>query len=205
MITVIIPYVREKGAERCADAAHMNAGIDDGLFDVFPAYDVERIGAPKMVKAMVEVCDSDMICFLGDDTVPQPDYLKHALDRMLRFPDGWGLVGLNDGIIHGGDKPAAHWLGHKRLLNHIGGEFFHTGYYHLFCDNELTARARAIDRYAWAEDARVEHLHPLFEKGAWDEDYRRVYSSRYRVHDRSLFTKRMTEGFHEVCDRISDH
>jgi len=194
MISVIIPYVRSKGAERCADAAQKNAGIDDSMFDVFAAYDVARIGAPKMVKAMVEVCAGDMVCFLADDTVPQKNYLKNALDKMLRFPDGWGLVGFND-CIHDGNGLATHWLGHKKLLPHIGGEFFHTGYYHRFCDNELTDRARMIDRYVWAEDAIVEHRHPVNLKAKWDADYRRVYSPRYRIHDGVLYHKRRSAGY----------
>jgi hypothetical protein len=198
LITVIIPYCRQEGADRCAAAAHKNAGIDESMFDVFAAYDAERIGCPRMVKAMVDASAGQMVCFLADDTVPQPGYLKHALDVMAEFEDGWGLVGLNDGM-HDGQVLAGHWLGHKRLLPRIGGDFFFPGYYHSFCDNELMIKVKKLNRYKWAEKARVDHYHPMNtdddKRGEWDSNYKRVYSPRYRIHDTALFFKRRSEGF----------
>ena len=118
-----------------------------------------------------------MVCFLGDDTIPQEGFLKHALEAMAALPDGWGLVGFDDNIrIKGTIKAAAHWLADKRLLPLVGGEFFHTGYRHCWCDNELCVRASELGRYVFCEEAYVYHDHVIVDIKNDDPDYRRVYS-----------------------------
>ena len=119
---------------------------------------------------------------------------------MATLPDGWGLVGFDDNIRKEGTvKAAAHWLGDKRLLPFIGGEFFHTGYRHCWCDNELCERAEALGRYVFSTKAFVYHDHPIVNGNPADEDYRRVYSQDWLAHDVILFRKRrrvnwITEG-----------
>ena len=189
-VSIIIPYIRKEGMERCKDAIFKNSGVPKEQFEILTSFDGDRIGAPLMVKFLVDVAKHDLVMFLGDDTVPQPDFLSNALQVMAKIPDGWGLVGLNDGVQNG-LYLATHWLGHKKLLSLIDGEFFHTGYYHCFCDNELTQRATALGRYLWSTDAKIKHLNPMVTPGVeTDEDYKRVYSLEWFFHDQVLFWKR---------------
>jgi len=183
-VSIIIPVIRPVKAEKCCAAIYSNAGSWD--YEVVMQDDRDRIGCPKMVKRLVEKSAGQMVCFLGDDTIPQPGFLKNALKAMEGLPDGWGLIGLNDGHQNG-NKLATHWLADKRLLPLLGGEFFHTGYYHTRCDRELTLRCQELGRYAWARDAMIKHEHPAFSTGKVDEDYRRVYSEEYIGHDKRLF------------------
>lgn len=187
MISIIIPIIRLKKAERCIEAIHQNAGIDN--YEIITEIDKERIGCPKMVKTLVNRTRHDLVCFVGDDTIPQPDFLKNALKKMNEFDGGWGLVGLNDGHNEQTEL-ATHWLGHKKLLPFLDGEFFCTEYKHCFCDNELTERSKIINRYVYAKDAVIEHDHPIFKKTELTDDYKRVYALDYIIHDKLLFGQR---------------
>ena len=189
-VSIIIPIIRPDGAKRCIEAIHENAGVPESQYEIVTAVDDKRIGCPKMVKALVERTKHDLVIFLGDDTEPQKDFLKKALQAMSRLPEGWGLVGLND-LHHNGNTLATHWMAHKKLLPLLGGEFFHTGYKHTFCDNELLTRCKQMGRYIWADDAVVVHKHPIFENKKLEGDYARVYSDEYTKHDQQLFTERI--------------
>lgn len=195
-VSIIIPYIRPKGMERCKETIYLNAGIPDDMFEVITAHDSARIGPALMLKELVnKAAKYPLIMFLGDDTIPEPDFLHNSLEVMKQLPDGWGLVGMNDGQ-HDGNYFATHWLADRRMLPLLGGEFFHTGYWHCFCDNELTMRATELGRYLWASNAQLQHLNPVIDKSlSMDSDYIRVYSAEWYYHDHMLFLKRMNNGW----------
>jgi 2-polyprenyl-3-methyl-5-hydroxy-6-metoxy-1,4-benzoquinol methylase len=130
--------------------------------------------------------------FLGDDTIPHPNFLYHAIVAMHKhFPDTDGLIGMND--LYWKGEFATHWLASKKLLPYLGGEFFHTGYNHLSCDNELTEMCRKIGKYQWAENSRVYHDHPGvhgWSDESYDKHYRRVYQFDTMRRDRQLLEAR---------------
>jgi len=196
MISIIIPVIRPEKAERCRNAVIENSGILASQYEIITEEDTERIGAPKMVKKMTDSCQGELVCFLGDDTIPQKGFLKHAIEAMATLPDGWGLVGFDDNIrLKGQKKAAAHWLADKRLLPFLDGEFFHTGYKHCWCDNELTVRASILGRYVFCKDAFVYHDHPIVDIKSDDSDYRRVYSQDWLAHDILLYRKRLKSNW----------
>jgi hypothetical protein len=82
----------------------------------------------------------------------------------------------------------------KKLLKHLDGEFFHTGYTHCFCDNELTQRCKGIKRYRFSEKSKIVHHHPIVQQddSLWDEDLKRVYDAKVYDADRRLFNMRRT-------------
>ena len=142
-----------------------------------------------MVAKLTKMARSENILFLGDDTIPQPGFIHAALDAMATLPDGWGLVGLNDGIHNG--ALATHWLASKKLLDHLpGGEFFHTGYSHCFCDRELTDIARELGRYVYAPGAKIIHDHPHVTGEAYDDGYKKAYAKDAFEHDQRLYRTR---------------
>jgi len=159
-ITLILPYIRLSGASRCLKLAQERSGLPKGDLFLMAEYDEHRIGCPKMVRYMAQTASTDLVCFVGDDCIPQQDFLKNALADMSEFEDGWGLVGLNDNT---GRSLITHWLAHKKLLPYVGGEFFHTGYTHCCCDVELQERASAIGRSKLSKTAFVLHDHPLLK------------------------------------------
>lgn len=193
MISVIVPIIRPAKGQRCIMAAHRNAGLKSSEYEVVAEIDHARIGCPAMVAYLVGKAKGDVICFLGDDCIPQPGYLTNSMKAMATLPDGWGMVGLNDGH-HNGNVLATHWMADKRLLPLLGGEFFHTGYRHCYCDQELQRRCQEMGRYVWAEDARIIHDHPALKGKPLDETYVGYKRENY-LHDLILFRKRARSGW----------
>jgi GT2 family glycosyltransferase len=187
-VSIIIPVVRPARSKDCISSVLENTGIPPTRFEIVSELDYDRIGAPKMVKKLVEKSKYDYVCFLGDDTIAEPDFLKNALEVMHQFPDSWGLVALNDGI-HTGNL-ATHWLAHKKLLDFLNGTFFNISYVHCFCDNELTERCKEMGRYAYAENAKIIHNHPVRDIRFNDRFYRSVYDESVFIKDMLLYQKR---------------
>ena len=189
-VTVILPYIRPEKVKRCIAAIRVNAGVPDDDYTIMAVEDTERVGVATMVKRLVDASTTEFICFLGDDTVPQPGFLAAALEDIKRFPDSVGLVAFNDGT---GRQLATHWLASKCMLPLVGGEFFSTAYKHLFCDNELTDRATSLGRYYYSQTAVVHHDHPLLMGQALDDaddDYKRVYASDAFKADQKTYRRR---------------
>ena len=186
LISVCIPTIRPEKSKRVRKIVWDEAqygGIDIEILD---EQDTERIGAPKMLKRLVDKSRGDLVMFLGDDTIPQKGFLGAALDAMQTLPDGWGVVGLNSQY----SQHAAHFLADKRMLPLLGGEFFNTIYKHCWCDQELTDLAKEVGRYVFAAKAIVQHDHPIFTGMGEDADYLRVYSEEWKKHDKALYVKR---------------
>ena len=195
MISIIIPIIRREKADRCIQMIKENAGIPESDYEIVTAEDTKRIGCPRMVKKLVKKAKYDYICFIGDDALPQTDFLKNAIKAMMYLPKNKGLVGFNDFT---GRNLATHWLCHKDLLPDLGGEFFHTGYIHCFCDNELMARCHDMGKYLYAYDAVIKHDHPSItgnKKDAEDRDYKRVYSDYVFTKDAKLFNDRLRNNW----------
>ena len=186
-VSIILPVIRRQKAARCIDAAIRYKG--DTTLEIVQEFDQDRIGAPKMVKRLVEKSSHKLVMFLGDDTIPRKGYMDEALKAMATLPAGWGLVGLND-QFNDGEMLATHWLADKRLLPLLDGEFFHTGYWHCFCDRELTMRCKTLGRYVYARDAVVTHNHPMKTGHPLTGDYGRVYSAKWFDHDKELLESR---------------
>lgn len=182
MISIIIPVIRPQNIEKLLDA------IKDAVtvpYEVIWEEDTERIGAPKMVKKLVDKTNFDWVVFLGDDTLPE----KKAIDYIYNFAieKNLLLVGFND--LHG--ERATHWIAHKSLLDHLENrEFFYTGYIHNFCDDELRTKAEKLGKYGWCKDAIIYHSHPIFDSSISKETYKTQMNSDNWEHDKQLFAKR---------------
>lgn len=201
MISVIIPWIRKDGYKRCVQ--YLKLGNPKFSFEVVAKEDKERIGCPKMVKELVSKSKSPYVMFLGDDTVPCYNLLSIAMKEMLKFEDHVGLVGLND-QFQSGPTRCTHWLASKKLLPFLDDEFFHTGYKHLYCDDELLARCLEMGKYRYCKEAIITHLHPIVQRddGLVDSDYIRVYSNSYARHDYELFLHRKENNWDTITGDI---
>jgi hypothetical protein len=195
--SITIPWVRNEGLRVCVEAIKQNAGVDASEYEILAQCDENRIGVARMLKRLVDLSRAATVMFIADDCVPQPGFLQNALAAMEKLPGGWGLVGLNDGYQNG-HKVATHFLGDKRLLPLLDGEFFNFSYHHCCVDWELTERCKAMGRYLWAENAMVLHDHPGIHSIAAmlkDADYRRVYLSVHFFADHVIYLKRKLRGW----------
>ena len=186
MVSILIPVIRPLKAQRCIAAAKKHAPIDIEL-EIISETDTNHLGCPKMVEMLASKAHGEYLCFLGDDTIPKPDYLSNALNVMSTFPDSIGLVGFNDNH-QSGEIFATHWIIHRDLLPLIGTELFHTGFHHNYCDNDLMARCIKINRYKFAPDAIVAHDHPSITGKTLTTDYSQ--NLPYWGDDKRLFLRR---------------
>ncbi len=191
-ISIIIPIIRPDSAQRCVEAIKKNAGLPLSQYEIVSSFDTHGVGCPQMVKNLTENTKHDLVMFLGDDTIPEKDFLKHALESMEGLPDGWGVVGLNTQDIREKDgNPLAHWMAHKKILEHIpGGDFFSTEYKHCWGDNELRDIAEEMDRWVWAEKSCITHIHPVNKSADYDDGYHKAYTDENQSHDFKIYCER---------------
>jgi GT2 family glycosyltransferase len=188
-VAVIIPVIRPDKAKTAIEAVRLHC---PGA-EIIAEQDHGQIGCPEMLDRLLAKTDKQLIMFLGDDTIIQPDALQNALRDMDALPDGWGVVGLH--TEPGNDH--AHWLADRRILEHIpGGQFFSTEYRHCYGDDEIKDIAIELGRWAYASDALVKHDHPI-TGGKTDEHYQRAYTDEALRHDFNTYCrrKRQRKGF----------
>lgn len=194
-VSVCIPTLgRPEKLQRLLQAIKDNAGYDN--YEVIVKADQmppNNVGAPKMLAECVKESTGDLVMFLGNDCIPEPNFLQEAVWSMIRhFPDLDGMIGLNDGYWDGNQgHVATHWLASKKLLPYLEGEFFHTGYNHTGCDNELLARVEKIDKYRWEPKAKIFHDHPINQNFAWSDPlYEQSYAGPRHDADDALYAQR---------------
>jgi hypothetical protein len=118
MVSIVIPTLnRPEKLHRLLWAIRENAGYDNYEVivknDQFPP---NNTGMPKLLKQGVVESKGELVMFLGDDCVPEKDFLQLAVFRMIKtFPDLDGLVSINDLYWKNGDG-CTHFLGSKKLL-----------------------------------------------------------------------------------------
>ena len=189
-ISVIVPVVREDNIPRLFSA--IKAAEYDGIeLDIIMSVDTDRIGCPKMVQKLTEKTKFDLVCFLGDDCMPQANFLHKALKKMKEIE--WGVVGIKTQ----GSVPCAHWLADKRILDLTGGDFFSTAYQHNFCDRELQDIAEENSRWIETDTELIKHNHP-FNGADMDEFYR--FGKATQDSDRITYFRRKRERYgHSVA------
>jgi GT2 family glycosyltransferase len=134
----------------------------------------------------------DPVVLAADDLYFEPGWLDAALAKLEEFPEGWGMVGFNDG--HWGPELSTHYLMSRRfVIEVLGGVVAWDCYGHSFNDTETNERARRADRYAWAEDAHVRHAHWLF--GDRDQDETDTRGLVRHAASQATFDRRSAEGF----------
>lgn len=129
----------------------------------------------------------------ADDVVFQPGWLEAAWNVMVSI-GGSGLVGLNEGDGSAFGVMATHFMvSLKYAVRGLGGCIMIPSYRHGHTDAEATIRARRDGRLAWAEEARIQHLHPIYGTAPNDKIYEKGAASI--PHDEALFLERMAAGF----------
>lgn len=137
------------------------------------------------------------IFLTGDDVLFQPGWLDHALCVAKEY--GADVIGTNDlgnPRVTAGDH-AVHMLIRRSYIDEQGaswdgpGVVGHEGYGHMFVDDEIVTAAKQRGVWQMALGSIVEHMHPLWEKGAWDETY--VKGNETAEADKALFHERATK------------
>lgn len=152
----------------------------------------EHRGSSRAWNDALAASNGDPVVLAADDLEWQPGWLAAALKCLAEFPDGWGLVGFNDG--HWGAELSTHYLMSRRFVAEVlGGVVAWECYRHSFNDREANARAHAAGRYAWCEDARVLHRHWIFGDRPQDSTDTRLLGEH--PESQRAFDERQAAGF----------
>jgi hypothetical protein len=129
----------------------------------------------------------------ADDLWFYDGWYEESLERMADVRN-YGVVGFNDMSPHK-DTLATHYMVSRAYaVNEWGGVLAIPAYEHYFIDNEATYRAKRDDRFIWAENAVVEHMHHLWGKAERDEVYDMVSEGCFN-RDAAVYEDREKEGF----------
>lgn len=189
-VSIVIPTLgRPEKLSRLVATIKKRAGYNN--YEIVVEHDSfkKRQGCPKTLKKGVEKSTGELVMFLGNDCVPEKNFLRNAVKAMSTLPQEWGMVGLNDGV-YGANGTSTHWLASRKLLPFIGGEFFCTEYEHCFCDNELKDRVLKLGRYTWAEDAKIHRDNAMNHGGKLDEVLKIAYDKERFERDRATYERR---------------
>lgn len=73
---------------------------------------------------------------------------------------------------------------------------------HLYIDNAWKVLGEAAGRLVYLPDVLIEHRHPTFGKGSWDEGYVRANSTDTYEHDGAVFSQWIAEGLAADVARV---
>lgn len=143
------------------------------------------------IRAGVDATDEPLVFLGADDLRFRPGWLQAARARMTGRVQ---VVGVND-LIPRPHRPqhATHFLLTREAatmpcLDGSPGPMY-GGYDGWYPDDELIATATKRRMYAYAEDSRIEHRHPMIDSSLDDETYRKGRSTA-RL-DGKRFARRM--------------
>lgn len=144
--------------------------------------------AKKINWAVSQWVDTDWI-FTGADDLYFHSGWWEATD-FLRSDPTIGVVGTNDlghPRVYAMHETSTHSLVRVSYIEEHGlidepGKVLHEGYVHEFVDDELVGTAKYRGAWAFAPEAHIEHMHPIWNKAPWDATYddqgRRMNESR---------------------------
>jgi hypothetical protein len=135
------------------------------------------------------------VFLVGDDVGFRPGWLDHAQFVGKAFMgDVVGTNDLGNPRVMRGDH-ATHLLIQRRYIDEHGaswdggpGTVCFEGYGHWYVDDEIVHAARQRNEFQMALGSYVEHLHPLFDKGANDDVYAKGLESVEK--DKAIFEAR---------------
>jgi hypothetical protein len=156
--------------------------------------------AQKVNHAYGEITDpAPWIFIVGDDVGFHPGWLDHAQFVGKAFEgDVVGTNDLSNPRVMRGDH-ATHLLMHRRYIDKFGGSFddigpgkvCFEGYGHWFVDDEIVTAARQRGEFQMALGSKVEHLHPLWDKGVADDVYAKGMETAEQ--DKAVFIARASK------------
>jgi len=112
-----------------------------------------------MNRALRHMEITDAILYASDDLEFAPDCISKAVQMLQEnFPDGDGLIGLNQQNRRYGSKSAFGLVGKKFINRFPDCQMFCPKYVHYGSDTELGNYARSLGRFRFCEEAMLLHF-----------------------------------------------
>jgi hypothetical protein len=135
------------------------------------------------------------VLLAGSDVRFLPGWLDHA--QYAALCSGCSVIGTNDlgnpRVLRG--EHATHMMIDRGYIDEVGASWdgpkvvCHEGYKHWYVDDEIVAAAKLRSTFVAALASKVEHLHPIWGKGADDSVYE--MGQAHAAEDRKVFEARV--------------
>jgi hypothetical protein len=175
MIVIAIPTTPER-TSRLANLISFIEKNSDTSYGVYFYPNLLGGIVPAMREMMKQLNPKQLVCVLGDDCEPAPNWLKILVETFeSKFPDGDGLVQPNDGTGRNGGIASYPVCTAEYLL-----KWAYSGYTHNFCDEEMALTAKQRGKYAFVPTSIGNHRHHSNTPGV-------VRDETYKLEDESAF------------------
>jgi hypothetical protein len=162
----------------------------------------ERPGSMNAALNMVALNDkacgnATILGFIGDDHRFRTPGWDLAIDRLLTEHPGFAY---GDDLAQRQNLPTQVFVNREIVLSL--GWFGLPGAKHLYLDNAWKTLGEQADCLYYVPSVVIEHLHPAYGKGVWDEGHVRVNSVAMYDHDRSVFERWLLGASQEDISRV---
>jgi hypothetical protein len=134
----------------------------------------EDYKAPNFWNAHIKENTFDVMFYLNDDILVEPNCLKIAIDSIVeKFPDLDGIIGIRQENIPIEQCCLCAFgaIGTKFTDRFPDRKVFCEDYYTFFLDSELYEYANSVNKFYFEDKAKLLHLHPSFSKYEIDKTH----------------------------------
>lgn len=144
---------------------------------------VPKLNHVAMIQAGLQWREA--IGFAGDDHLPRSDgWAQKYLEQLRKM--GAGIVYGND--LHQGQNLCTEWAMTKNIVNALG-KMVPADVDHLYSDSSVLELGNATGTIQYMPDVVIEHVHPMWKKAKWDQQYQDVNSKQQYRKDGIRFNK----------------
>lgn len=182
--------------------AYRNAPVGElWLPTVVPDYPRTRRGMVDPVNAVAATLwdTESIIGFVGDDHRFRTPGWDALIEENLELFGGGFAYG-NDKNWRDGEIPTQIFVS-SPILKALGWLALPTCD-HLYVDNVWRVLGDEANCLYYFPDIVIEHMHPAFSKGVWDEQYRELNSAATYGHDHDAFVEWMRSGARDDINRV---
>lgn len=157
---------------------------------------VKNYRVPEFWNTHLKYMTSDVMLCCNDDILFKEDSLIKLEECFnIKFPDFDGVIGLNQSNIlkEQALDSAFCAIGKKYTERFPNKAIWCPEYYRFYADKELGEYAKSINKFYYAEEVEIIHLHPAFDKSQLDETHDLV--RKYLNFDRDIYNERKSKGY----------
>lgn len=179
-----------------SDEAHFEIdklGYGDNLW-IFPRLLTKPYRASTFWNDHLKDSTADMMFYLNDDVVLEINCIKNGIEAMREhFPDTDGVIGLRQENIPIADacQGAFGIIGKKYTERFPDKQVFCPQYERFYLDREVELYAKSINKFYYAKEAMLKHLHPAYNR-EW-EDMTHFSVRKYLHQDKQNYILRQTK------------